>query len=203
MSVIKYFNNELNQWLPALAAKEGAPGPTGPSGPAGPTGSTGPQSNVTGPTGATGPTGPQGPPGSGEGGGTTIEVASTTAPSTFVGLYESATGLIGGKTNSGIVYNATTEVLKVTAVEADTISAPDDLAGTYTISSPATITLAPTTEILNASPMRLVNKTVAELGSLTASIGSVAFCTNATGGSIPVFFDGTNWRRFNDRSVVS
>jgi hypothetical protein len=34
-------------------------------------------------------------------------------------------------------------------------------------------------------------------------IGLMAFATNAAGGSIPVFSDGTNWRRVDDRSIVT
>ena len=192
MSVIKYFNAQVGQWLPALSAKSGNVGPTGPTGPAGLNGATGP----------TGPIGPTGPSGEG-GGGTTIEVENTTAPSTFVGLYESATGLIGGKTSSGITYDASQEKLKVSKVEADTVAAPDDLVGTYTISSPSTLTLAPVGQIINQSPVVMLSQTVAQLALLTASAGAVVYCTNASGGAVPVFYDGTSWRRFTDRTVVS
>jgi hypothetical protein len=34
-------------------------------------------------------------------------------------------------------------------------------------------------------------------------MGLMAFATNAAGGSIPVFSDGTNWRRVDDRSIVT
>ena len=34
-------------------------------------------------------------------------------------------------------------------------------------------------------------------------IGLMAFATDAAGGSIPVFSDGTNWRRVDDRSIVT
>jgi hypothetical protein len=34
-------------------------------------------------------------------------------------------------------------------------------------------------------------------------VGLMAFATNAAGGSIPVFSDGTNWRRVDDRSIVT
>ena len=153
-------------------------------------GATGP----TGPTGAIGPTGPS---------GGTIDVTDTTDSTSFVGLFEDATGSIGGKTNSGITYDAALEVLKVTSIETGSISAPSDLTGTYSLSSPTTITLDPTEEILNTAPMRLVNKTVTELSTLVSSIGSVVFCTDESGGAVPAFYDGTNWRRFTDRAIVS
>lgn len=34
-------------------------------------------------------------------------------------------------------------------------------------------------------------------------VGLMAFATDAAGGSIPVFSDGTNWRRVDDRSIVT
>jgi hypothetical protein len=188
----------------------GATGPTGPAGdvgPTGPTGATGADSTVAGPTGPTGPTGPSdgptGPTGPTGPGGGSIDVSTTTDSTTFVGLYEDASGTIGGKTNSGITYNALTETLTVTAVRAETIEAPEDLVGTYTISSPTTITLDPTDEIINTAPMKLVGKTVTDLSTLVSSVGSMVFCTNESGGAIPAFYDGTNWRRVSDRAVVS
>jgi len=88
-------------------------------------------------------------------------------------------------------------------ITASTVSAPSDSTGTYTISSPTTITLDPTDEIINDAPMKLVSKTVAQLGSLTSSAGAMVYCTDESGGSIPAFYDGTNWRRVSDRAVVS
>jgi hypothetical protein len=50
---------------------------------------------------------------------------------------------------------------------------------------------------------KLVSKTVSELSTLVASVGSVVFCTDESGGSVPAFYDGTDWRRFTDRQIVS
>ena len=51
---------------------------------------------------------------------------------------------------------------------------------------------------------RLPNFAVAGLPSAsTMGAGSMAFCTNETGGAVPVFSDGTDWRRCTDRAVVS
>ncbi len=179
-------------------------GPTGPVGATGPSGDTGP-TGATGATGsgATGPAGPTGATGATGPGGGSITVTNTTDSTSFVALFESATGDIGGKTNSGITYNATTEVLTVTAIETDSIQAPSTLTGTYTITSPTTITLDPVDEIINDAPMRLKSYTVTQLGSLVASAGSMAYCSDETGGAVPVFYDGTNWRRVTDRAVVS
>lgn len=58
-------------------------------------------------------------------------------------------------------------------------------------------------EIVNNLPIKLVSKTVTELGSLVASTGSMVFCIDESGGSIPAFYDGSNWRRVSDRAIVS
>jgi hypothetical protein len=110
-------------------------------------------------------------------------------------------GAFGGDAN--FTFNSTTDTLTVTNIEVETIQAPSTLTGTYTISSPTTITLDPTSEIINDAPMKLVNKTVTELGSLVSSVGAMVFCTDETGGAIPAFYDGTNWRRVSDRTIVS
>jgi plastocyanin len=105
-------------------------------------------------------------------------------------LYEDATGTIGGKTNAGLTYNATTETLFVTAIEAETISAPEGLTGTYTISSPTTITLDPEDEIINTAPMKLANRTTSELSSLVSSTGAVVW--NSTD-SVLNAYNGAAW----------
>jgi hypothetical protein len=188
----------------------GATGATGATGPSvtGPTGATGAASTVTGPTGPTGasitgptgaqgdtgptgpsggPTGPTGPTGPGGG---AIDVTNTTDSTSFVGLYESATGSLGGKTNSGITYNATTETLKVTTIEANTVAAPSSLVGTYTISSPTTISLSPTTEILNNAPVRLYARTAVQLSSLVSSTGALTW--DSTNSQVKVN-NGSTW----------
>jgi hypothetical protein len=162
---------------------DGAAGPTGPAGESttDPTGPTGPSGGPAGPTGATGPTGP---------GGGAIDVQNTTDTTTFVGLYEDATGTIGGKTSSGIIYNASTETLTVTTIESNSVSAPTGLVGTYSLISPTTITLDPVDEIINDAPMKLVSKTNAELTSLVSSTGSVVY--NSDEGKA-YYYTGSTW----------
>jgi hypothetical protein len=110
-------------------------------------------------------------------------------------------GAFGG--DAGFTYNKSTDTLTITNIETNSIQAPSSLVGTYTISSPTTITLDPTDEIINDAPMKLVSKTVTQLGSLVSSVGAMVFCTDETGGAIPAFYDGTNWRRVSDRAIVS
>ena len=51
-------------------------------------------------------------------------------------------------------------------------------------------------------PPVLPSFTVANLPT-TVTAGAQAFCTNETGGAVPVFWDGSNWRRVTDRAVAS
>jgi len=93
--------------------------------------------------------------------------------------------------------------LTVPTINVSTISAPSSLVGTYTISSPTTITLSPTSEVLNTAPFTLYSRTVAQLSTLVATAGAMVYCTNETGGAVPVFYDGANWRRVTDRAIAS
>lgn len=56
-------------------------------------------------------------------------------------------------------------------------------------------------------PVQLPDYTVAQLGGdrLAASAWKrcIVICTDETGGEVPAFSDGTNWRRVTDRAVIS
>jgi len=59
-------------------------------------------------------------------------------------------------------------------------------------------------KITAAVPVRLPSYIVAGLPSAaTAGAGAQAYCSNETGGAVPVFSDGTNWRRVTDRAIAS
>jgi hypothetical protein len=61
-----------------------------------------------------------------------------------------------------------------------------------------------TAGVLYPDQLVLPSKTVAELGNLSAvPAGQFVYCTNESGGSIPAFSDGTNWRRVTDRAIVT
>jgi hypothetical protein len=53
--------------------------------------------------------------------------------------------------------------------------------------------------------LTLANLTVLELQPLTPPTGSMAYCTDESGGAQPVFYDGTNWRRLasGDMAVIT
>lgn len=49
----------------------------------------------------------------------------------------------------------------------------------------------------------LKSYTVATVPPVAANAGKQIFVTNETGGAVPAFSDGTNWRRVTDRAVIS
>ena len=130
----------------------------------------------------------------------TITINATAAGSNEQVQFNNS-GNFGG--DADFTYNSTTNTLTIKNLIAESVNPPSTLTGTYTISSPTTITLDPTSEIINDAPMKLKGYTVAQLGTLTSSAGAMVYCTDETGGSIPAFYDGTNWRRVSDRAIVS
>lgn len=59
-----------------------------------------------------------------------------------------------------------------------------------------------TSGLIYPDQLVLPSYTVATLPSASIA-GSFIYVSNATGGSIPAFADGTNWRRVDDRSIVT
>jgi len=97
--------------------------------------------------------------------------------------------------NSGLNVSGT---LSVDTIDTNTISSGD---GTVQIDDNVEIT----GKLTMGGLLILSNQTVAQLNTLapTAAAGTMAFCTDETGGAQPVFYDGTNWRRMTDRIVIS
>jgi hypothetical protein len=61
-----------------------------------------------------------------------------------------------------------------------------------------------TSGIIQPDSLILPSKTVAELANLSASpAAQFVYCSNESGGSVPAFSDGTNWRRVTDRAIVT
>jgi len=61
-----------------------------------------------------------------------------------------------------------------------------------------------TSGIVAPSLLLLPSYTVLQLGSLSVTpAGQFVYCTNESGGAVPAFSDGTNWRRVTDRAIVS
>lgn len=56
---------------------------------------------------------------------------------------------------------------------------------------------------LSNQPREFANVTVSGLSGLSPGLGDMVFVTDAATGSIPAFYDGTNWRRVDTRAIVS
>lgn len=54
-----------------------------------------------------------------------------------------------------------------------------------------------------AGPQPLATFTVANVPSAATYARCMIYVSNETGGAVPAFSDGTNWRRVTDRAVVS
>ena len=112
-------------------------------------------------------------------------------------------GVLGASSN--MTWNDGSNTLSVTnivatSIEANTIQAPSSLVGTYTISSPTTITLDPTSEVQLDAPIKLQSKTTAQLASFVASVGSmVAVSDNSYK---PAYYNGSVWKYVGDDSNV-
>jgi len=62
--------------------------------------------------------------------------------------------------------------------------------------------------VYNQGGFELPSFTVANLDAsspvqVTRRTGNMVLCTDETGGSIPAFWDGTNWRRMSDRAIIT
>ena len=103
-------------------------------------------------------------------------------------------GAFGG--DSTFTFNKTTDTLYAKNIEADSIAPPSTLSGTFTISSPTTITLNAASgagEVISEVPFRLMPKTVAQLqGGFTASTGSMVSVSD--NGYKPAYYNGSNWK---------
>jgi hypothetical protein len=61
-----------------------------------------------------------------------------------------------------------------------------------------------TSGVIQPDSLILPTKTVAELANLSANpAAQFVYCSDESGGAVPAFSDGTNWRRVTDRAVVT
>lgn len=58
------------------------------------------------------------------------------------------------------------------------------------------------TEAMKA-PLRLMSYTVATVPDASLWAGALIYVSDESGGAVPAFSDGTDWRRVTDRTVVS
>lgn len=53
------------------------------------------------------------------------------------------------------------------------------------------------------APLLLMSYTVATVPDAALWVGALIYVSDETGGAVPAFSDGTDWRRVTDRAVVS
>ncbi len=69
-----------------------------------------------------------------------------------------------------------------------------------------TVWLTRTVDLINEqfeTALTLPSYTVATLPDATIYTGRMIYVSDESGGSVPAFSDGTNWRRVTDRVIVS
>lgn len=52
-------------------------------------------------------------------------------------------------------------------------------------------------------PVKLPSHTVANVPDASSYTGNIAYISDETGGATLAFSDGTNWRRVQDRAIIS
>lgn len=142
-----------------------------------------------------------------------LDDVTITTPSNGQVLKYNGTAWINGTDNTGGGGGSYDQSLNTTdSVTFDSVTVTNTLTvdsvvnsstGTPTISSGNDLNLEAAGEVTVNAPFVLKSYTVAQLSSVFASTGAVAYITNESGGAVPAFYDGTNWRRFTDRAIVS
>lgn len=58
-------------------------------------------------------------------------------------------------------------------------------------------------DVYGQVPRILPSYTVATVPAAASYTGGLIYVTDETGGAVPAFSDGTNWRRVTDRTIIS
>lgn len=58
-------------------------------------------------------------------------------------------------------------------------------------------------QALATNPLPLASYTLATVPDATVATGSLIYVSDESGGAVPSFSDGTNWRRVTDRAIIS
>ena len=74
--------------------------------------------------------------------------------------------------------------------------------GPVIINSGSDLTFQPAGQVVFGSLAAMVSMTTAQLANVGATVGSFAYCTDASGGPCPVYYDGTNWLKFSDNGSI-
>jgi hypothetical protein len=64
------------------------------------------------------------------------------------------------------------------------------------------IRLSPDGVVVLDKPLQLKSYTVLGVPAAASSLGQLVFVSNESGGAVPAYSDGTNWRRFSDGAII-
>jgi len=73
----------------------------------------------------------------------------------------------------------------------------------FGVGSAASTLLVSGTQVVSAAPIVLPTYTVVGVPSAATHVRGLIYVSNETGGAVPAFSDGTNWRRVTDRAIIS
>ncbi len=82
-------------------------------------------------------------------------------------------------------------------------SHPNDVEHRRLLAQRANSSLPKDGSIAMENPLLLKSYTVATLPSASLWTGGLVYVSDETGGAVPCFSDGTNWRRLTDRVIAS
>ena len=94
------------------------------------------------------------------------------------------------------------DIVKMTAVSGSVNMGSGTASDVVLIRNDATIATLGAGGLVHNLPEFLKSYTVGTLPS-AATAGGMIYVSNETGGAVPAFSDGTNWRRVTDRTIVS
>jgi len=102
----------------------------------------------------------------------------------------------GGANASSIMYHRGTGALQFYTVDSASI--------VFKTNSTTAITIDTNQRTTFSAAIILKSFTVGTLPSASAAgAGAQVYVSNETGGAVPAFSDGTNWRRYTDRAIVT
>jgi hypothetical protein len=85
----------------------------------------------------------------------------------------------------------------------ETVTASDDLGSvTASVTAESDLGTIVTSGLIYPNQFVLPSFTTTSLPSASVA-GAMIYVTNESGGAVPAFSDGTNWRRVTDRAIVS
>lgn len=147
--------------------------------------------------------------------------AASISGSISVGQVAYASGSDAIKGEAVFTYNETTDELSVRRVKTLSTATYAAFAETGVTADPSTLTdgdkwyRTDTDEFMgrangasvsfhtSGGPAVLKSYTVAGVPAASSYTGAMIYVSNETGGAIPAFSDGTNWRRVTDRAIIS